>query len=108
MADKVLRPVEYSDETQELLRNSLLKLNARIGDLGPIENVKGCSFNYQIFVNERGAKAVTDNHTEVRFLPLLIRVRWVMEFPTWDAKINFILPKKIMGFKEISVFCELT
>ena len=66
MADKVLRPVEYSDETQELLRNSLLKLNARIGDLGPIENVKGCSFNYQIFVNERGAKAVTDNHTEVR------------------------------------------
>ena len=75
MADKVLRPVEYSDETQELLRNSLLKLNARIGDLGPIENVKGCSFNYQIFVNERGAKAVTDNHTEVIFLPLLIRVR---------------------------------
>ena len=67
MADKVLRPVEYSDETQELFRNSLLKLNARIGDLGPIENVKGCSFNYQIFVNERGAKAVTDNHTEVRF-----------------------------------------
>ena len=72
MADKVLRPVEYSDETQELLRNSLLKLNARIGDLGPIENVKGCSFNYQIFVNERGAKAVTDNHTEVRFQPLFM------------------------------------
>lgn len=65
VADKVLRPVEYSDETQELFRNSLLKLNARIGDLGPIENVKGCSFNYQIFVNERGAKAVTDNHTEI-------------------------------------------
>ena len=72
MADKVLRPVEYSDETQELLRNSLLKLNARIGDLGPIENVKGCSFNYQIFVNERGAKAVTDNHTEVTFQPLFM------------------------------------
>ena len=70
VADKVLRPVEYSEETHELLRNSLLKLNARIGDLGPIENVKGCTFNYQIYANELGAKAVTDNHTEVRFLSL--------------------------------------
>jgi len=65
IADKALRPEEYSQETHELLRNSLLKLNARIGDLDPIENVKGCSFNFQIFANELAAKAVQDNYVEV-------------------------------------------
>ena len=66
IADKALKPEEYSQDTHLLLRNSLLKLNARIGDLDPIENVKGCSFNYQIFANERGAKAVQENYVEVK------------------------------------------
>jgi len=64
-SDKVYRPVEYSQETQELLRNSLLKLNSRISDLEPIENVKGCSFNFQIYANAQAAKAIQDNQIEV-------------------------------------------
>ena len=67
-SDKVYRPVEYSQETQELLRNSLLKLNSRIMDLEPIENVKGCTFNFQIYANAQAAKAIQDNQIEVNIV----------------------------------------
>ena len=35
-------------------------------------------------------------------------VSWGMEFLTYSCKISLILSKKLMGFKEIAVFYELT
>ena len=37
---------------------------------------------------------------------ILDRVRWVKEFLIWSTEISFILPKKLIGLKGISVFCE--
>ena len=38
---------------------------------------------------------------------LYSRVRWVVEFLIRGYKINIILSKKLMEFKEIVVFCEI-
>ena len=39
-------------------------------------------------------------------MPLII-VSWLMEFLTFGYKISLVVSIKLMGFKEIAVFCEL-
>ncbi len=65
LADKMLNPNDFPEELCLLLRNSLLRLTARLDDLGPIENVKGCHFKFQIHADRDIVKAVQENQSDV-------------------------------------------
>ena len=45
---------------------------------------------------------------ETVFCIIYINVSWIMVFLACWYKISLILSKKLMGFKEITVLCELT
>lgn len=61
LADPELRPVDLDPEIQLLLRNSLMRLTSKMKDLKPIQNVKGCHFNFHIHTDAQTGKKVTES-----------------------------------------------
>lgn len=61
LADPELRPVDLDPPVQLLLRNSLMRLTTKMNNLKPIENVKGCHFNFHIHTDANTGIKVTQD-----------------------------------------------